>query len=101
MREMNRNENKEQTSTKDFLIGAILGGVVGAATALLLTPKSGQALRNDFNEQVDSLKNKTNHLKVIASKRGNELIAATKEKTVQIKTITIDKGTSISRVNER
>ena len=28
-------------NTKDFLIGALVGGIVGAVTALLLAPKSG------------------------------------------------------------
>jgi gas vesicle protein len=41
----------------NFLSGLILGAVVGAATGLLLTPQSGQALqegvRQRLNEVVD------------------------------------------------
>jgi gas vesicle protein len=36
----------------NFMIGAILGGVVGSALALLLTPASGESLRNQMRETV-------------------------------------------------
>lgn len=87
--EMNRSEANEKLDTKTFIIGAIIGGVVGAATALLLTPKSGKEIRSDLSGQVDSLKNKSNQIKIIASEKGTELIAATKEKSSQIRDITI------------
>lgn len=34
--------------SKGFVIGALVGGVAGAVTALLLAPKSGQELRKDI-----------------------------------------------------
>ncbi len=36
--------------SKGFIIGALIGGVAGAITALLLAPKSGQELRSDIAE---------------------------------------------------
>ncbi len=36
------------TYTKGFLLGAIVGGVAGAVTALLFAPKSGAELRRDI-----------------------------------------------------
>ncbi|SDN54218.1 YtxH domain-containing protein [Alkalicoccus daliensis] len=38
-------------NTKDFFIGALIGGLVGASTAFLVTPKSGREIREGINEQ--------------------------------------------------
>lgn len=38
-----------------FTFGAIIGGVLGAVTALLLAPYSGDELRTAIQKQVDSL----------------------------------------------
>lgn len=40
-----------ESYTKGFLLGAIVGGAVGAITALLLAPKSGVELRKDIAEK--------------------------------------------------
>lgn len=94
--EMNRSDAREKLDTKTFIIGAIIGGVVGAATALLFTPKSGKEIRSDLTGQVDNIKNKSNELKVIATEKGNELIAATKEKTTQLRDLTMEKGSNLA-----
>lgn len=39
-----------------FLAGAMSGALVGAVTALLLTPASGQDLRDDVVERVNAAK---------------------------------------------
>ncbi|MDB5054096.1 MAG: YtxH-like protein [Bacilli bacterium] len=44
---------------KDFLIGAVVGGVLGAMAALLLAPKSGRELRGDISEQYNNISEKT------------------------------------------
>ncbi|HAU33445.1 MAG TPA: YtxH domain-containing protein, partial [Lysinibacillus sp.] len=36
---------EERVNMKDFVIGALVGGIVGAAAGLLLAPKSGKDLR--------------------------------------------------------
>jgi len=36
----------------NFIIGLLLGGMVGSALALLLTPVSGESLRNQMRETV-------------------------------------------------
>lgn len=33
-------------TAEDFILGALIGGAIGAATALMLAPLSGHALRN-------------------------------------------------------
>ena len=40
----------------NFLIGAILGGFVGAVTALLLAPSSGQQLRSNVAARADQIR---------------------------------------------
>lgn len=56
-RETGANRNEESSSS--FLLGAIVGGVVGALTALLLAPKSGKELRGSLGGQAGSLMDKT------------------------------------------
>lgn len=38
-----------------FLIGSIIGGIVGAAAALLFTPISGKDLRFQINDRAEGL----------------------------------------------
>jgi len=65
---------KEETiDMKDFIIGALVGGIVGAAAGLLLAPKTGRDLRNDVASQAITLRDK-----------GVELSTTAKEKTVKI-----------------
>lgn len=77
-----RNEEIDQNvNTKDFLIGALIGGIVGAMTALLLAPKSGRELREDIHKQSHLLREKADYLKESAMDKGSELAALAKEKT--------------------
>jgi hypothetical protein len=52
-----------RTSTGEWLLGAFgffgIGLVVGAATALLLAPKSGRELRSDITAKARSLRGQT------------------------------------------
>ncbi|WP_433743761.1 YtxH domain-containing protein [Falsibacillus pallidus] len=73
--------NDQNMNTKDFLIGALIGGIVGATTALFLAPKSGKELRDDLNIQAMQLKEKSSQFKDTAVEKGNEWAAVAKEKT--------------------
>lgn len=77
---MSNNNN----SSKNFLLGAFVGGVVGAVTALLLAPKSGKEMRSDLNEQATVLKERSLQLKDTAVERGSEWIAVAKEKSSEL-----------------
>ncbi|MFO1444169.1 YtxH domain-containing protein [Bacillus sp. Bva_UNVM-123] len=79
--EQTQGKSEESINTKDFLIGALIGGIVGATTALFLAPKSGKELRSDINEQAIVLKEKTEQLRETAKTKGTELAAVAKEKT--------------------
>lgn len=43
------------SKSNGFLWGVVIGGAVAATTALLLTPKSGEKLREDLLDQLDDL----------------------------------------------
>jgi gas vesicle protein len=53
------NQNKSEESSSSFLLGALIGGLVGAAAAIFLAPKSGSELRSTLNNQAGTLKEKT------------------------------------------
>lgn len=76
--------NENNKSGKNFLLGAFVGGIVGAVTALLLAPKSGREMRSDLNEQASVLKERSLELKDTAVERGNEWINVAKEQSQQV-----------------
>jgi gas vesicle protein len=47
---------------KGFLLGAVIGGAVGAVVALLFAPKSGRELRQDIADKGEELYNKASDL---------------------------------------
>ncbi|WP_163071211.1 YtxH domain-containing protein [Priestia flexa] len=73
-----------QSTNKDFLLGTIIGGVVGAATALLLAPKAGKELRADLNEQAAYVRLKTEQVKNNAVEKGQEFAQTAKVKTADL-----------------
>ncbi|MBS4191657.1 YtxH domain-containing protein [Bacillus sp. FJAT-49705] len=79
--EQNQTKSEESINTKDFLIGALIGGMVGAAAALFLAPKSGKELRSNLNEQAIVLKEKTDQFRDTAKAKGTQLAVVAKEKS--------------------
>lgn len=97
IRENNQSRYKEGAS-KNFLAGALVGGVVGAAAALLLTPKAGKELRIALNHQVNNLLEKTNQLSDDVVEKSSELAAITKDKTATLSKAVVQQ--SIELVNK-
>lgn len=64
---------REESASKDFLLGALVGGIIGAATALLLAPKSGTELRGSLSEQASTLKEKSADLSQTAKDKTTEI----------------------------
>lgn len=58
---------------KNFLVGAVIGGVLGAVSALLLAPKAGCELREDISDLYENAKESTNKLACDVSERGHAL----------------------------
>jgi gas vesicle protein len=65
---------------KDFLMGAVVGGLFGAMAALLLAPKSGRELRQDISNQYETISEKTQQ---IASTVGEKTATIAKTATTQ------------------
>ncbi|PLT31490.1 YtxH domain-containing protein [Peribacillus deserti] len=74
-------DNRENINTKDFLIGTLIGGIVGAATALFMAPKSGKELRSDINTQTTNLLDRTEKLRQTAMEKGTQIAGAAKDRT--------------------
>lgn len=88
-------------NTKDFFIGALVGGIVGAAASLLLAPKSGKELRSDLVEQAHTMKEKTSSLTSNAMEKGSLYAQLAKEKSSNIaKTVTEQSSYVADKVKE-
>ncbi len=79
-----RQNINETSGSKEFLMGAIIGGLVGAATALFLAPKSGKEMRTEINTQAEHLKGKTSQLYDVAKTKSTELAEVAKLKSSSI-----------------
>ena len=71
-------------NTKDFVIGAIVGGVVGGLTALMFAPKSGKELRDDLSNQSQVVKRKGGDLAVIAKEKSSHLAKVVTEQSSNV-----------------
>lgn len=70
-------QNKNEKSSNHFLFGVFIGGVVGAAAALLLSPKTGKELRGNICTQAGSLLGKTAQLRENATNKSGLIISKT------------------------
>ncbi|UQZ82902.1 YtxH-like protein [Paenibacillus konkukensis] len=66
---------------KDLLVGAVVGTVLGAVTALLLAPKSGRELRADLAEGVHTVSEKTQQVAGTVADKSKQLAGTLSEKT--------------------
>lgn len=78
------NKNEDGINSKDFLIGTLVGSMVGAAAALLLAPKSGKDLRSDLNNQTSSLREKGNEFASIALEKSSNLAKQVSDQSSQV-----------------
>ncbi len=76
--------NNSNDYSKGFLIGALVGGVAGAITALLLAPKSGAELRRDITDTSnDVILKASDYFKHVENQMG-DYINVSKEKAIDI-----------------
>lgn len=77
-------EEDDSSASGSFLFGALVGGVIGAAAALFLAPKSGSEMREGFSEQATHLKDKGIEISSVAKGKATEFTAVAKEKTGEL-----------------
>ncbi|WP_243386024.1 YtxH domain-containing protein [Bacillus kexueae] len=87
--------SKDGINSKDFLIGTLIGGIIGATTALFLAPKSGRELREDINQQAHVVKDKTSKLTNDAYEKGTQFISIAKEKTTNASQVITDQSSQL------
>lgn len=75
---------EERVNMKDFVIGALVGGIVGAAAGLLLAPKSGKDLRSDVAVQAVHLKDKSADFSTSAKDKTAQLSKQIQEQSTQL-----------------
>jgi gas vesicle protein len=66
---------------KDFLLGAVVGGVIGAITALLLAPKPGDELRADIKDTVNTVAARTQEIAGQVSDRSQTIAKNVSERS--------------------
>ncbi len=69
---------KSQESGSGFISGFLLGGLVGAALALVLTPRSGEETRDTLRDKGIELKIKAEEVAARAREEADELLARSK-----------------------
>lgn len=74
----------ESVNFKDFVIGALVGGIIGAAAGLLLAPKAGRELRGDVATQAVNLKDKSVEFSSTAKEKTTQLSQQLKEQSTQL-----------------
>jgi gas vesicle protein len=70
--------------TKDFIVGTILGTIVGAVAAVLLTPKTGREVRAKLSFQVENLAEKTQKLALDVSDTTQRIASEVSDMTQEI-----------------
>lgn len=74
----------DSVNTKDFVIGVLVGGIIGAAAGLLLAPKAGSDLRSDAASQAVKLKDKGVALSSTAKDKTAQLSSQLKEQSTHL-----------------
>ncbi len=76
--------SKDNGSGKNFLIGFVAGGAIGAIFALLYAPKSGKELRGDIKSKTDSLLEDADRYMADAKDKAKDLINDGKKKSEKL-----------------
>ncbi|MBE1554361.1 YtxH domain-containing protein [Sporosarcina limicola] len=92
-------EDNKGSGAGSFLFGALVGGVIGAAAALFLAPKSGSEMREDLTAQAIQLKDKSIELSTVAKEKAVEFTSVAKVKTGELsKSIQEQSGQLVEKV---
>ncbi|WP_339298120.1 YtxH domain-containing protein [Paenibacillus sp. FSL R5-0623] len=82
---MNKVEEQYPVQTgSTFAKGIFIGGLLGAAAALLFAPKPGRELRGDLSEKVGIVTDRTKEVATVVSDKATELAKTVSSKTSDI-----------------
>ncbi|OMF23445.1 hypothetical protein BK133_24455 [Paenibacillus sp. FSL H8-0548] len=70
-----------ENSSSSVLVGAIVGGAIGAISALLFAPKAGADLREDLSSKFKSISEKTKEIATAVGENTKDLATSIKEET--------------------
>jgi gas vesicle protein len=84
-----------KNNSKDFIVGSLVGGLIGAATALFLAPKSGKEIREDLGQQATMVKKRTGRMTSDALEKSSGIANAAKEKTVSLSQAVTEQSSQI------
>jgi gas vesicle protein len=71
--------SQQQSTTNGVLLGAIVGGVIGAVSALLFAPKAGSELREDLAQACQTIGQKTKDIASTVGQSTKNLSSVLKE----------------------
>lgn len=92
---------KDNNTTKNFLLGFLAGGTLGAVLALLYAPKSGKELRQDIKVKKDELMEEAEKHIADAKVKAKDLINEGKKKSESLIAEAKEKGESIMKEAEK
>lgn len=84
-------DDSSSVNGKDFAIGVLVGGILGAAAALLLAPKAGRELRQDVTSQASNLKTKSADYTTVVKEKATDLSQKVQEQSAKV----VDKAKSL------
>ena len=84
-----------KNNSKDFIVGSLVGGVIGAVTALFLAPKSGKEIRDDLGQQASIVKGRTEKFTSQTLEKSAGIANTAKEKTVSLSQVVSEQSSQI------
>ncbi|WP_273130674.1 YtxH domain-containing protein [Metabacillus sp. HB246100] len=79
----------------EFIVGTVVGGLIGAAAALFLAPKSGKEMREDLGHQANVMKERTGQFTNEALEKTSDFRAVAKEKTSSLSQVVTEQSSQI------
>lgn len=89
--------SENNINTKDFVIGTLVGSIVGASIALIFAPKSGKELRGNINTGASQVKDRASEWKIIAQEKGATWKDKAYTTTAEFKQRAMDTTSQISK----
>src|SRR5690625_2436557 len=91
----------DNINSKDFIIGTLIGGIVGAGVALFLAPKSGKELRGDLNQGAMQVKDRAYEWKDVAQDKGDGLKEKAYLKGSDLKKKAVDQTSQLTKTDSQ